>query len=215
MPEMDGLELAQKIREFPEYQQLPLVMLSSLSISRSEIEASQVDFAATLNKPIKQFQLQEVLTQILGDNAGKSKSSSKLKSSNHDFDKATFPLRILLAEDNLVNQKVAIHMLKRIGYQADIVMNGLEVIERLQHHDYDVILMDLQMPKMDGMEATRRIISDFPGHRCPTIIAMTANALEGDRQECLDAGMHDYVTKPVKIEQLAHALSQCQPLLLV
>jgi CheY-like chemotaxis protein len=75
--------------------------------------------------------------------------------------------------------------------------------------------MDLQMPKMDGMEATRRIIADFPGHRCPTIIAMTANALEGDRQECLDAGMHDYVTKPVKIEQLAHALSQCQPLLLV
>jgi CheY-like chemotaxis protein len=215
MPEMDGLELAQKIREFPEYQQLPLVMLSSLSISRSEIEASQVDFAATLNKPIKQFQLQEVLTHILGDNAEQSLASAKVKSSNHSFDKAAFPLRILLAEDNLVNQKVAIHMLKRIGYQADIVMNGLEVIERLQHHDYDVILMDLQMPKMDGIEATRRIISDFPGHRCPTIIAMTANALEGDKQECLDAGMHDYVTKPVKIEQLAHALSQCQPLLLV
>jgi CheY-like chemotaxis protein/nitrogen-specific signal transduction histidine kinase len=215
MPEMDGLKLAQKIREFPEYQQLPLVMLSSLSISRAEIEASQVDFAATLNKPIKQFQLQEVLTHILGDNYGRSRLSPKPKSSNHGFDKATFPLRILLAEDNLVNQKVAIHMLKRIGYHADIVMNGLEVIERLQHHDYDVILMDLQMPKMDGMEATRRIISDFPGHRCPTIIAMTANALEGDRQECLDAGMHDYVTKPVKIEQLAHALSQCQPLLLV
>jgi CheY-like chemotaxis protein len=212
---MDGLELAQKIREFPEYQQLPLVMLSSLSISRSEIEASQVDFAATLNKPIKQFQLQEVLTYILGNNAERSLSAPKVKSSNHEFDKAAFPLRILLAEDNLVNQKVAIHMLKRIGYQADIVMNGLEVIERLQHHDYDVILMDLQMPKMDGIEATRRIISDFPGHRCPTIIAMTANALEGDKQECLDAGMHDYVTKPVKIEQLAYALSQCQPLLLV
>jgi CheY-like chemotaxis protein len=215
MPGMDGLELAQKIREFPEYQQLPLVMLSSLSISRSEIEASQVDFAATLNKPIKQFQLQEVLTHILGDNSEQSLASTKVKSSNNSFDKATFPLRILLAEDNLVNQKVAIHMLKRIGYQADIVMNGLEVIERLQHHDYDVILMDLQMPKMDGIEATRRIISDFPGHRCPTIIAMTANALEGDKQECLDAGMHDYVTKPVKIEQLAYALSQCQPLLLV
>ncbi len=215
MPEMNGLELAQKIREFPEYQQLPLVMLSSLSISRSEIEASQVDFAATLNKPIKQFQLQEVLTHILGNNAEQSLATAKVKSLNHSFDKAVFPLRILLAEDNLVNQKVAIHMLKRIGYQADTVMNGLEVIERLQHHDYDVILMDLQMPKMDGIEATRRIIADFPGHRCPTIIAMTANALEGDKQECLDAGMHDYVTKPVKIEQLAYALSQCQPLLLV
>jgi CheY-like chemotaxis protein/nitrogen-specific signal transduction histidine kinase len=215
MPDMNGLELAQKIREFPEYQKLPLVMLSSLGISRAEIAASQVNFAATLNKPIKQFQLQDVLTHILGENSDQVLASPKIKSPNHDFDKAAFPLRILLAEDNLVNQKVAIHMLKRIGYQADIAMNGLEVLERLNHHHYDVILMDLQMPKMDGMEATRRIIADFPGHRCPTIIAMTANALEGDRQECLDAGMHDYVTKPVKIEQLAHALSQCQPLLLV
>jgi CheY-like chemotaxis protein len=222
MPEMDGLILAQKIREFTEYQHLPLVMLSSLSISKAEIEAARVDFAATLNKPIRQFQLQDVLAQILSENCDRSASQPleqritipKHKTSNYDFDRATFPLRILLAEDNLVNQKVAIHMLKRIGYQADIVMNGLEVLERLHQHAYDVILMDLQMPKMDGMEATRRILIEFPEHRCPTIIAMTANALEGDKQECLAAGMHDYVTKPVKIEQLAHALSQCQPLLL-
>jgi CheY-like chemotaxis protein/nitrogen-specific signal transduction histidine kinase len=215
MPGMNGLELAQKIREFPEYQTLPLVMLSSLSISRIEIAASQVDFAATLNKPIKQFQLQDVLTNILGRNSAQPIVNAKVKKSNHKLEPAAFPLRILLAEDNLVNQKVAIHMLKRIGYQADIAMNGVEVLDRLQHHDYDVILMDLQMPQMDGIEATKRILAEFPGHRCPTIIAMTANALEGDRQECLDAGMHDYVTKPVKIEQLAHALSQCQPLLLV
>jgi CheY-like chemotaxis protein len=223
MPEMDGLTLAQKIREFPEYRELPLVMLSSLSINRTEIEAAQVDFAATLNKPIRQFQLQDVLTRILSENADRSVEQSLEKiinipiprSSNYDLYRATFPLRILLAEDNLVNQKVAIHMLKRIGYDADIVMNGFEVIERLHRYSYDVILMDLQMPKMDGMEATRRILTEFPEHRCPTIIAMTANALEGDKQECLAAGMHDYVTKPVKIEQLAHALSQCQPLLLV
>jgi CheY-like chemotaxis protein len=215
MPEMDGLTLAQKIREFPEYQKLPLVMLSSLSISRTEIEAAKVDFAATLNKPIRQFQLQDVLAQVLGQDTNRSSAIAKSKSSNYDRYQAAFPLRILLAEDNLVNQKVAIHMLKRIGYQADVVMNGLEAIERLHHHPYDVILMDLQMPKMDGMEATRRILTEFPEHRCPTIIAMTANALEGDRQECLAAGMHDYVTKPVKIEKLAYALSQCQPLLLV
>ncbi len=215
MPEMDGLTLAQKIREFPEYQKLPLVMLSSLSISRTDVEAAKVDFAATLNKPIRQFQLQDVLAQVLGQDTDRSSTIAKSNSSNYDRYQAAFPLRILLAEDNLVNQKVAIHMLKRIGYQADVVMNGLEAIERLQHHPYDVILMDLQMPKMDGMEATRRILTEFPEHRCPTIIAMTANALEGDRQECLAAGMHDYVTKPVKIEQLAYALSQCQPLLLV
>jgi CheY-like chemotaxis protein len=223
MPEMDGLILAQKIREFPEYRDLPLVMLTSLSISRAAIESAQVDFAATLNKPIRQFQLQDVLTQVLSETDDRSSDHlrskhivmAKPRSLNYDLYQAAFPLRILLAEDNLVNQKVAIHMLKRIGYQADIVMNGLEVLERLHHHAYDVILMDLQMPKMDGIEATRRILTEFPEHRCPTIIAMTANALAGDKQECLAAGMHDYVTKPVKIEQLAHALSQCQPLLLV
>jgi CheY-like chemotaxis protein len=232
MPEMDGLTLARKIREFPEYQELPLVMLSSLSISRAEIAAAQVDFAATLNKPIKQFQLQAVLTQILGEQTIDRDSLAqplepritipKSKSANDVFGIAAldehgaiFPLRILLAEDNIVNQKVAIHMLKRIGYQADIAINGLEVLKLLHHHPYDVILMDLHMPQMDGLEATRRILTEFPEHRCPTIIAMTANALEGDKQECLAAGMHDYVTKPVKIEKLAYALSQCQPLLLV
>ncbi len=215
MPEMDGLELAKEIRKFPEYRDLPLVMLSSLSISRNEIEAAQVDFAATLNKPIKQFQLQDVLSHILGEQSKQTLSLPKAKSSNYDLYQATFPLRILLAEDNLVNQKVAIHMLKRIGYQADIAMNGVEVLELLRLNAYDVILMDLQMPKMDGLEATRRIIQEFPEHRCPTIIAMTANALEGDKQDCLAAGMHDYVTKPVKVEQLALALSQCHPLLVI
>jgi CheY-like chemotaxis protein len=215
MPELDGIALAQEIRKIPEYQHLPLVMLSSLSISRSEIEAAQVDFAATLNKPIKQFQLQDVLSHILGDRADREMVTPRHKPSNYDLYQPTFPLRILLAEDNLVNQKVAIHILKRIGYQADIAMNGLEVLELLQHKTYDVILMDLQMPKMDGLEATRRIFAEFPEHRCPTIIAMTANALECDKQDCLAAGMYDYVTKPVKVEQLALALSQCQPLLLV
>lgn len=215
MPEMDGLQLAKKIREFAEYQNLPLIMLSSLSIGRSEIESTHVDFAAVLNKPIKQFQLQDVLVNVLNKNPARSSELTKEKSSNYDRYQATFPLRILLAEDNLVNQKVAIHMLKRIGYQADIAMNGIEVLELMQDRAYDVILMDLQMPKMDGIEATRRILAEFPEHRCPTIIAMTANALEGDKQNCLDAGMHDYVTKPVKIEQLAYALSQCQPLLLI
>ena len=215
MPEMDGLKLAQEIRKFPEYQNLPLVMLSSLSIPRAEIEAAQVDFAAILNKPIKQFQLQDVLSHILGDRSNHSIVTPRLKSSSYDLYQPIFPLRILLAEDNLVNQKVAIHMLNRIGYQADIAMNGVEVLELLRDRAYDVILMDLQMPKMDGLEATRRIFSEFPEHRCPTIIAMTANALECDKQDCLTAGMHDYVTKPVKVEQLALALSQCQPLLSV
>jgi CheY-like chemotaxis protein len=213
MPEMDGLHLAQEIRNFAEYKELPLIMLSSLSISRAEIESSHVNFAAVLNKPIKQLQLQNVLSRILGEYSGQLTPLPHKPESNYDRYQAEFPLRILLAEDNLVNQKVAMHMLKRIGYQADIAMNGLEVLDLLQQNSYDVILMDLQMPKMDGLEATRQILTQFPPHQCPTIIAMTANALEGDREECLAAGMHDYVTKPVKLENLAQALNKCQPLL--
>ncbi len=120
------------------------------------------------------------------------------------------PLRILLAEDNVVNQKVALHLLSRLGYRADVAGNGLEVLTALDRQVYDVILMDVQMPEMDGLEATRKIVSGaFPGQ--PYIIAMTANAMEGDRQLCLDAGMNDYLSKPIRIDALEFVLSKCSP----
>jgi CheY-like chemotaxis protein len=115
-------------------------------------------------------------------------------------------LRILLAEDNVVNQKVALRMLGRLGYRADIAADGLEVLKALQSHHYDVVLMDVQMPEMDGLEATRSI-RRMPG-RQPYIIAMTAHAMKGDREECLEAGMNDYVSKPVRIEELNAALQR-------
>ena len=121
-------------------------------------------------------------------------------------------IRILLAEDNVVNQKVAIHLLDRIGYRADIAANGLEVLEILRRQSYDVVLMDVQMPEMDGLEATRRICRDLPASQKPRIIAMTANAMQGDREKCIESGMDDYITKPVRREELAIALSKCQPL---
>jgi CheY-like chemotaxis protein len=135
----------------------------------------------------------------------------------------SLPLKILLAEDNLVNQKVALRILERMGYRADIVANGLEVLEALQRQSYDVVLMDLQMPEMDGLEATRQIIQEWTDNAepknnknitqtrrkyRPRIIAMTANAMHGDRETCLAAGMDDYVSKPIVIEELIAALKR-------
>jgi PAS domain S-box-containing protein len=118
------------------------------------------------------------------------------------------PLHILLAEDNAVNQKVALHLLKRLGYRADVAANGLEVLEALRRQTYDVVFMDVQMPEMDGLTATQKICEEWGINR-PRIIAMTANAMQGDRQLCLDAGMDDYLSKPIRIESLSRALSKC------
>ena len=116
-------------------------------------------------------------------------------------------LKILLAEDNLVNQKVALLTLKKMGYQADTAKNGVEVLEKIEHNFYDVILMDVQMPEMDGLTATRMIRSR-PNLPQPHIIALTANALDGDSQICLNAGMNDYISKPLRIEALQKALTK-------
>ncbi|MEM1427173.1 MAG: response regulator, partial [Cyanobacteria bacterium P01_H01_bin.130] len=122
------------------------------------------------------------------------------------------PLRILLADDHAVNQKVALQILGRMGYRADVAGNGLEVLEALRRQTYDVVLMDVQMPEMDGLTATRRIREDYMPEMQPRIIAMTANAMQGDRESCLDAGMDDYISKPIRFPQLAGVLSDCQPL---
>ena len=115
-------------------------------------------------------------------------------------------LRILMAEDNPINRKVALSMLKRLGYRADVAENGLEVLQALQERPYDVVLMDVQMPDMDGLEATRRI-RDSGLTTC--IIAMTTHAMDGDRDECLEAGMNEYISKPIKMEELARILEAC------
>jgi CheY-like chemotaxis protein len=122
------------------------------------------------------------------------------------------PLRILLAEDNAVNQKLALRLLRQMGYRADVAANGLEAIEALDRQPYDVILMDVQMPELDGLDATRRIVARWPADARPRIIAMTANAMQGDRELCLEAGMDDYVSKPIRVDELAGALERCQAL---
>ncbi len=201
MPHMDGLTLALEINKLG-LNNLPLVLLTS--IDKAEIEIAETSFTAVISKPIKQAHLYAVLNQVLNNKpVVQVKPPEK---SDRSFAKS--PLQILLAEDNIVNQKVALHLLQQLGYSADIAKDGLEVIEQVTNRAYDVILMDVQMPKMDGLAATRQIIAS-PKVR-PRIIAMTANAMQGDREECLSAGMDDYLSKPIRLEQLATALSKCQ-----
>lgn len=205
MPEMDGLLLASNIREMEGGSKLPLVMLSSLGGTASA--AKHLNFSAFLTKPVKQTQLHKVLKSIISTGA-----PSQPPQVVHHVDAQMakhFPLRILLAEDNVVNQKVALHMLGRLGYRrVDVAANGLEVLVALQRQPYDVVLMDVQMPEMDGLEATRLIRSQYISNATPYIIAMTANALAGDAEKCLAAGMNDYVSKPVQLERLVAALEK-------
>jgi len=124
---------------------------------------------------------------------------------------ARHPLRILLAEDNVVNQKLALRILQQMGYRADLAGNGIEAVECVQRQPYDVVLMDVQMPEMDGLEATRRICAELPAAGRPHIVAMTANAMQGDREMCIAAGMDDYLTKPIRVDQLVAALLAATP----
>ena len=124
---------------------------------------------------------------------------------------ARHPLRILLAEDNVVNQKLALRLLAQMGYRADIAANGLEAIHAVERQTYDVVLMDVQMPELDGFEASREIVRRWPRERRPRIVAMTANAMQGDRELCEAAGMDDYVAKPVRVEELVAALERSAP----
>ena len=210
MPKMDGLTLSTQIRKQPGYQNLPLIMLTSIDKPATSDCAKVVDFAAFLTKPIKQSHLYHVLLQALeGQPIQVKPSRAKLPSLNPQLAQQ-HPLRILLAEDNVVNQKVALLLLQQMGYQADIATNGLQVLEALRRQPYDVVLMDMQMPEMDGLTATRQIGQEFLNSDRPHIIAMTANAMQGDREECLLAGMDDYISKPIRVEELIQALRKCQ-----
>ena len=120
---------------------------------------------------------------------------------------ARHPLRILLAEDNVVNQKLALRLLQQMGYRADLASNGIEAVESVQRQTYDVVLMDVQMPELDGLDATRQICALMPAPRRPRIVAMTANAMQGDREMCIEAGMDDYLTKPIRVDRLVEALT--------
>jgi GAF domain-containing protein/DNA-binding response OmpR family regulator len=206
MPGMDGLDLAANIhRRLPG---LPIVLASS--VSQHDVAAdprwSTSHIGAVVTKPIKASPLHAAVATVLGTTLedaaeGAASSLDEELASRH-------PLRILLAEDNVVNQKLAIRLLEKLGYRADIAGNGLEALEALERQTYDLLLSDVQMPEMDGLEATRQILQRWPAGERPWIIAMTAEAMSGDRERCLAAGMNDYVAKPIRVDELVAAIKR-------
>jgi CheY-like chemotaxis protein len=203
MPGMDGLTLAARLRQHTQAATLPLVLLSPIG-NRVTQQVKALDFAASLTKPVKKAQMLKALIEVLTQH----RIAPSMQPVS-DFDPTLalrLPARILLAEDNVVNQKVAQHTLARLGYRVDIAANGVEVLLALQRQPYDVILMDVQMPEMDGLETTRLIRAQWTAEQQPYIIAMTAHALTGDYEKCLAAGMDNYVSKPIRLEKLVAAL---------
>ncbi|WP_223428363.1 GAF domain-containing protein [Tateyamaria pelophila] len=205
MPEMDGRALAGEIRKVDP--RLPLILFSSLG--QREATADGGLFTAYLAKPLRQSQLFDTLVSVFAPTEPKKVSAASPAPAQADPDMAkTHPLRILLAEDNLVNQKLALRLLEQMGYRADLASNGLEALESVARQTYDVVLMDVQMPEMDGLEASRRITKGKAAEARPRIIAMTANAMQGDREMCLEAGMDDYIAKPIRVPILIEALKK-------
>ncbi len=205
MPEMDGMALALEIRRHRDPLALPLVMLTSVTHQRNRADSMETaSFAAYLNKPIKPAALLDSLLHAIRIEGAPSQPLPTPPVATNLAE--SLPLKILVAEDNTVNQKVVQQLLAHLGYRADLVASGIEALDALERQAYDVVLMDVQMPEMDGLEATRRLRSRY-GKDGPRVIAMTANAMPGDREKCLAAGVDAYVSKPVELNDIRAVLT--------
>jgi CheY-like chemotaxis protein len=202
MPEMDGVMLAREIRKTWSKNELPLIMLTSIGYN-FQTEEMQNLFTYYVNKPVKHSQLAEMLSKVLSPSAPGSPNDPLIGADLSLFAQR-YPFEILVAEDNIINQKMIRNVLQLLGYTADVVANGLEVIEAVKRQRYELIFMDIQMPEMDGYEATSIIVNHMKKDR-PIIIAMTANAMKSDKEKCREIGMDDYITKPLKVEDLQKA----------
>ena len=213
MPGMDGEELGRAIREIPSLRELPLVMMSSVGQRGDAARLKANGFAAYLPKPVKQAELHDCLATVLGmsdlqTRQGPKKTSLVTRHTIREDQHARY--RILLAEDNVTNQKVALKMLEKLGYRADAVANGAEAVRAIEMGQYHLVLMDVQMPEMDGFEATEAVRAAEAKEGSPRlpIVAMTAHAMKGDRERCLEHGMDDYISKPVQPDALLEALEK-------
>ena len=209
MPEMDGVDLALAIRETHDKRSLPLILMSSLGqLGHDEWEVEQADFSALLSKPVKPSLILNALMELFST---ESIELVQRRANRTPFDGqmgARIPLKILLADDHATNQKLGVMILQRLGYGADVVGNGLEVLEALKRQSYDLVLMDVEMPEMDGLEASREVRRRYGQGTNPRIVAMTANVMRGVRKDCHEAGMNDYVSKPIRVTELVRVLEE-------
>lgn len=207
MPQMDGHELSSRIRQKYSNEELPIIILSSSNRARQDGK-SPTDYTAYLTKPVLQSRLFNVINEVLDqENIEEIEAAEPLESDPPQY---RTDLKILIAEDNIINQKVALKYLQRLGLQADIATNGREVLDALSRENYNLIFMDIQMPEMDGFETTK-VINESYASRKPVIVAMTANAMKGDRDKCLAAGMDDYMTKPIRLKVLKEMMRNWFP----
>jgi CheY-like chemotaxis protein len=212
MPDMDGESLGCAIKADQKTKDVRLVMMTSMGQRGDAKRLKNIGFAAYLTKPVRQSDLYDCLATVL-KNGGEKKPPRTIITRHDIRDMQRNKVRVLLAEDNIVNQRVAAAMLKKMELKVEAAANGAEVMEALRNIPFDLILMDVQMPVMDGLEATREIRnpeSDVLDHDIP-IIAMTAHALEGDKERCLKAGMNDYISKPVSLQNLAQVMEKWLP----
>ena len=207
LPDADGLALAAEIRALPGCESLPLLLFSFHRLRNDDVRAQQLGISAYVHKPVLPAQLLDAVYSALSLQLQREKRApvSRVLDANVA---ARHPMNILLADDNAINQKVGLSVLQKLGYRADVVSNGLEVLKALEQKPYDILLLDVQMPEMDGLEAARQICRRWPDTKRPRIIAMTGNALVGDREKCLEAGMHDYIAKPIRVGELQAALER-------
>ena len=211
MPEMDGIQLATEVRRQRTKEALPFILFSSLGTNVKGLNIPADLFQKQIFKPVKQSQLFNAILEVL---AGKELiTERKAKNVQKEVIEITgiTTMKILIAEDGIANQKILMRMLKQIGCTADVVANGLQAKEAVDAAHYDIVFMDVHMPEMDGLEATRKIVNSRPASERPRIIALTADAMSGDKEKCIEAGMDDYVTKPVRLEEVISALKRWAP----
>ncbi len=198
---LNGIELAQTIREVPFKGDMPFILVSSVGKVN---DLPKGLFDAQLSKPVKLTDLFELVLSVMSENRNRKKNVA-----DHNVDKKLsdkLPLRILLAEDNFTNQELVVTLMRKMGYTIDAVENGRKALEIMEHKKYDIILMDVQMPVMNGLEATQAIIEKYPENERPFIIAITANAMPGDRERFIEAGMVDYLSKPIRFKDVQDVL---------